>query len=493
MIDYDDFCKLKKLHQQDGLKPSQISAEMNIDSRTVSKWLEKERFEPRSNNGRTSILDPFKDEVKRLLEKYPYTAAQIFQTIQEQEGYTGGYNTVKRYVRKLRPRRSKAYLKLAFAPGECAQVDWGCCGSVPVGQTRRRLSFFAMVLCYSRLLYVEFTVSQTMEHWLACHQHAFDFFGGVPSRLMVDNLKSAVLRRIVGQAPVFNPTYLDFAHHYGFAISACNVRKGNEKGIVENGVGYVKKNLLAGLEIKDFSQIHSICRHWLDNTCNVRIHGETKKQPQELFAKEQPVLQHLPAYPYDIGVVNLVRASSQFRVSIDSNRYSVPAEYAGARLTCKAYPDRICFYDQDKLVARHERCYDRHQDIEDPDHPKPLLASRQKAKDQQVIKRFLQLSPEANAYYQALRDKRLNPLVHARKIVALSEIHGKEAVRRAMADAAHYQAYSSEYIANLLEQRQRSTKELGALSLIRAEDILEIDVQAPDMSIYKTDIEEDES
>ena len=109
------------------------------------------------------------------------------------------------------PRRQAAFLTLAFAPGECAQVDWGSFGSVPVGQTHRRLSFFVMVLCYSRMLYVEFTVSQTMEHFLACHQHAFEFFGGIPHKVMVDNLKSAVLKRALGEAPVFNPKYLDFA------------------------------------------------------------------------------------------------------------------------------------------------------------------------------------------------------------------------------------------------------------------------------------------
>lgn len=484
MIDYEIFCQIKKLHDQEGLKASQIAMDLGLDVRTVSKWLTKERFESRQHSDKTSILDPFKDEIVRLIEKHPYTATQIYQLILDQ-GYPGGYNTVKRYVRKVRPKRAKAYLKLNFAPGECAQVDWGSCGSVNVGNTRRRLSFFAMVLCYSRMLYVEFTVSQTMEHWLACHQNGFDFFGGVPSRIMVDNLKSAVLRRIIGQAPVFNPTYLDFANHYGFEISACNVRKGNEKGIVENGVGYVKKNLLNGIEIKDFLHMGPICRKWLDTTCNVRIHGETKKQPLELFKEEQPCLQPLPAHPYDIGVINQVRASSQFRVSVDSNRYSVPAEYAGCRLSCKSYPDRLCFYDQDRLIARHQRSYDRNQDIEDPDHPKALLAYRKKARDQQIIKRFLQLSPQAGAYYQALADKRLNPLVHARKIVALSEIHGIEKVRRAMEDASHFQAFSSEYIANILEQWQRNCDEPGPLSLIRGEDLLDIDIQAPDMSIYK--------
>jgi len=490
MIDYENFCKIKKLHKHDGLNASQIAGELGLDQRTVVKWFTEERYCPRKKSNKASILDPFKAEIGRMIERYPYTATQIFQHLQEMS-FQGSYNTVKRYIRKIRPKRSPAFLKLAFAPGECAQVDWGSFGSVNVGETRRRLSFFVMVLCYSRLLYVEFTVSQTMEHWLACHQHAFEFFGGVPARIMVDNLKSAVLRRIVGQAPVFNPKYIDFSRHYGFDITACNVRKGNEKGIVESGVGYVKKNLLGGLDIKDFSHINPECRLWLDSIANVRIHGETKKKPAELFVEEKPRLQALPIHPYDIATISQVRASSQFRVTLDTNRYSVPAEYAGAQLTLKAYPDRLCLYHQEKLVARHDRSYDRHKDFEDPDHPKPLLAQRRKAKDQLIMRRFLTLSSRASEYHQALEAKRMNPLSHVRKIVALSEIYSPEAVTRAMEDAFVFQAFSSEYIANLLEQRARTPKEPGALHLTRREDLLDIDIAAPDMSIYKTGKEDD--
>src|ERR1700704_5200707 len=139
-------------------------------------------------------------------------------------------------------KRQAAFLTLAFAPGERAQVDWGSFGSVQVGQTSRSLSFFVMVLGYSRMMDVAFTVSQTMEHFLACHQHAFEYFGAVPPKVMVDNLKSAVLKRALGDAPVLNPKPADFASHNGLRIGLCNVGKGNEKGRVANGVGDVKKN-----------------------------------------------------------------------------------------------------------------------------------------------------------------------------------------------------------------------------------------------------------
>lgn len=491
MIDYQLFCHIKTL-QKEGLTPSQIAGKLDLDPRTVYHWLVEERFRPRKTAIRPSKLDPFKDDIFRMLQAYSYSAVQIYQRLREL-GFDGRYTIVKDYVSKIRPRRREAFLKLAFAPGECAQVDWGSYGSVRVGDTHRRLSFFVMVLCYSRMMYVEFTVSQTMEHFLACHQNGFDFFGGIPSKVMVDNLKSAVLKRIVGRAPVFNPKYLDFADHYGFTIAPCNVGKGNEKGRVENGVGYVKKNFLAGLDIPDFSAVNPAIRQWLEGIANVRIHGETRKKPVELFPQEKARLRSLPPHPYDIAHISQVRASSQFRITLDTNRYSVPAEYAGTSLTLKAYTDRLCIYSGEKLIARHIRCYDRHQDFEHPDHPKELLAQRKKAKDQKIRARFLTLSPRAQDYYRELENRRMNPLHHLRQIVALSEVYTAEQVARAMEDAFTFQAFSSEYIANLLEQRSRIQSEPGALHLTRREDLLEITVEQPDLSIYQPRTEKEPS
>lgn len=484
MIDYHGFCQIKDLHVHQGLNASQIAKELALDPRTVTYWLAQEHFRPRKPQQHSSKLDPFKAQIIRLLERYPYSAAQVFQRLREQ-GFNGGYSIVKAYVRTVRPTRQPAFLKLAFAPGECAQVDWGSFGAVPVGQTRRRLSFFVIVLCYSRLLYVEFTVSQTMEHFLACHQHAFEFFGGIPKTIMVDNLKSAVLQRLLGEAPVFNPKYLDFATHCGFTIAPCNVGKGNEKGRVENGVGYVKKNFLAGLELPDFSALNPAARQWLATVANVRLHSETREQPVQTWHKERPSLSPLPLQPFDIATVSQVRASRQFRITLETNLYSVPAHYAGQALTLKTYPDRLCIYHGDQLIARHLRRYERFQDVEDPDHPKLLLEQRKKARDHQLFRRFLTLSPRAEAYYLQLEARRLNPHHHVRKIVALSDIYTPEAVARAMEDAFTYEAFSAEYIANLLEQRARFTPEASALHLTRREDLLEISLAPPDLSLYQ--------
>ena len=204
----------------------------------------------------------------------------------------------------------------------------------------------------------------------------------------------------------------------------------------------------------------------------------------DLFEEERALLQPLPATVHDFGNLHAVRASNRFRVTFETNRYSVPAEYASQRLTLKAWPDRICIYHHDTLLARHPRCYDRHQDFEHPDHPKALLDQRRGARRQRLLKRFLTIAPCAERYYAELQLRRLNATHHVRKIVALSEIHGEENTARALADALHFGAFSSEYIANLLESRNRLTAEPGPLHLTRPGDALELDLPDPDLADY---------
>jgi hypothetical protein len=261
---------------------------------------------------------------------------------------------------------------------------------------------------------------------------------------------------------------------------------------VESGVGYVKKNFLAGLDIPDFNALKPAVIHWLNSVANVRLHGETGKRPVDRFQRERQSMTQLPPYPYDIATIDQVRASRQFRVAVDGNRYSVPAEYAGAPLTLKLYPDRLCIYHREKLVARHVRSYDRRKDFELPDHPKALLAQRKKARDQKIFMRFVSLSDKADAYYRQLETRRMNPLHHIRQIVALSEIYGDQCVQRAIEDAFAFQAFSCEYIANLLEQRARKLPEPSALHLTRRQDLLEITVEKPDMEIYNKSLKKSE-
>ena len=393
MVDYETYCRIREHRVRQQLTNAQTARALELDVRTVARWAEVEQFRARAGVPRLSKLDAHKGQIVRWLDTHPYSAQQVFQRLSE-AGYTGGITLIKDYVQRIRPRHKPAFLKLDFEPGECAQVDWGELGTVAVGNTRRRLSFFVMVLCYSRRMYLEFTVSQEMEFFLACHENAFGAFGAVPARLMVDNLKSAVLKRLVGAAPVFNPKYLDFSRHWGFEISACNVASGWEKGRVENAVGYVKKNFLAGQDFIDFSAVQPAAQLWVDTVADVRVHGSTQRRPVDMFEEERSHLKRLNPVGFDLARICTARVTKQFRVALDSNTYSVPSRHVGQRLTMKAWADRVCLYAQGELIAHHARSMQRNKDFEHSDHAQQLVAQRHSAREQRLLVQFLGLADD---------------------------------------------------------------------------------------------------
>ena len=293
-----------------------------------------------------------------------------------------------------------------------------------------------------------------------------------------------MLKRLVGAAPVFNPKYLDFSRHWGFEISPCNVASGWEKGRVENAVGYVKKNFLAGQEFIDFSAVQPAAQLWV---ADVRVHGATRLRPVDMFEEERAQLKRLSPVGFDLARVRTVSVNKQFRVALDSNTYSVPSRHVGQRLTLKAWADRVCLYAQGELVARHVRSMQRNKDFELPEHAQQLVAQRKSAREQRLLVQFLALSPRAQAYREGLEARCVNARVHLRQILALAEMHGREAVARAIDDGLELAAFSAEYIAHILAARRRIGAEPAALQLTRARDLLELEIPEPDLTIYDRD------
>lgn len=485
MIDFHQFQQIHDLRTREHLSLRQIGERLGLDPETVARWAKRERFEPRQAPPRASKLDPFRADIARWLEQHPYTARQIWQRLRQQ-GYTGQYTIVGKLVRTLRRTPPKAFLSLQFLPGQCAQLDWGHAGWMTVGSTRRRVSFLVLVFCYSRKMYVEFTLGQSMEQFLCAQQKGFLFLGGVTAEMMVDNCKTAVLDHPVGGPATLHPRYVDFAQHYGFTIKACTPRQPQQKGRVESAVAYIKGNFLNGLELNSLESLNAQARDWLNTVANVRQHAHTRRTPEELFVEEIPKLRPLHLRPYEACNYLPVRANNRARVIFETNRYSVPPAYANRSLVLKLYPDRLVFYnDHDQQVALHLRCYDRHQDREQPEHLEALLAQRRQGRQQQQWVRFMNLSPLSEAYYQALEQRRENPRQHLLKILALSEHHGVDATARALQDAYDLQAFGSEYLANLLAQRARPEVIPGALHLTRASDQLELELPPPDLSLYE--------
>ncbi len=464
-----------------------VARRLGVHRKTVREALRSNRPPRRTGPGRGSIIDPYRGWILSKLEQYPeLTATRLFQMLRERK-FSGGYSVVKQCVRELRPRVRPAHFTLAFAPGECAQVDWGCWQGVDVPGGRRRLSFFVMVLCHSRMLYAEFFHGEAMEHWLAAHRNAFEFFGAVPAKVMVDNCRTAVTRAAVGdRAAVFNAQYLDFAGHYGFKPVACAPRKPNQKGRVEHAVGYIRTSFLAGRQPASIEAMNPALFDWRDTVANVREHSTTGRRPVDLFKESERAAMHaLPAGPHACAVCKTVSASSRFRVRIDTNLYSVPSAFASRKLNLRLTSDRVSIHDErQQLVADHPRSYGRRQSVVDPEHERDLVLRTRYAREQRQLGRFLDLGPSAQAYLAGLRERRPNWRSHVKRINALVEIHGRDEVARLLEDAREHHAFSSEYVLNILEARKRTLPEPGALHLTRRHDLLDLDLPEPDLDVY---------
>ena len=483
MANYETFQAIKHLYENKHLNISQIARELNLSRPTVRRQLAKKRYEKPEVTVRPSKLDPYKERIDGYLKTHEYSAVQICRMIKE-DGYDGGEGILRAYVAKVRPPKHTAYLTLNFAPGESAQVDFGYCGTIQVGEESRRLYVFMMTLCYSRMIYAEFILRQNMEHFLQCHRNAFEYFGGVPEKVMVDNCKVAVSDASKYGSPVINAHYADLARHYNFKVAPCGVRKPNEKGIVERGIGYLKKNFLNGLEKGTLAALNHAGRNWMENVANVRIHGVTKKQPAELFKAEKNAMKPLTLFPYDCCVLHNVRVNSQYRVVFESNRYSVPPELVRQQIEMKVYPGKLCFVYQNKLVAEHERCYGKHKDTVDSEHDKALVEHRHLMNKRRVLEKFYALGAIAEKYDKGLNAKRINPRTHIRKIMHFVETYGADDVKKAMEDTCLLEVFSADAVLNLIEMRNRPLPEPGAVHLSRKTDCLDIEIPEVDLSIY---------
>ena len=248
------------------------------------------------------------------------------------DGYTGSVITVRRYLRSIRPARGRVYQEVHYEPAQAMQVDWGECGRVRVGTTTRRVSVFVAVLCYSRMIFIEFTLSQRKAEFYRGLVHALEFFGASPRAVIVDNLKAAVINGS-GRSACFHPEFLSLCGHYCLQPIACERRDPESKGIVEASVRYIKRNALAGRgdELIRFEDYLAFAPLWRDQVANVRIHETTRERPVDRFQKERSLLRALPTIPFDTDEIVPVVVTPHARIEFDGNRYSVPPTWHAGR------------------------------------------------------------------------------------------------------------------------------------------------------------------
>ena len=282
----------------------------------------------------------------------------IHAALVREHGYTGSYSTVYRLLRRLAAERGvEVPLRLEFAPGEAAQVDFGAgplITDVYTGEVFKS-GFFVMTLCHSRHQYVELVRDQTVATWLGCHRRAFEWFTGVPGRVIIDNAKCAITRACRYE-PEVQRGYAECAEGYGFKIDACPPHDPQKKGIVEAGVKYVKRACLPLRTFRDLADANRQVRDWVLTQAGNRIHGTTRERPFTRFTEVERALLHpLPDVPLVLATWARVKVHRDAHVQFARGYYSVPFRLVGETLWLKATDTTVTLYREHESVAIHVR------------------------------------------------------------------------------------------------------------------------------------------
>lgn len=372
MITSQQKADIKRLFCTEHWKKGTIARHLGIHHQTVVKILEDAKAT--APERRSSKIDPYIGFIKEVLDKYPAVGATRIQQMIVQRGFEGSIYTVRRALRRIRPRSTRAFQDLQFFPGEVAQVDWADFGKFEVSPgVFRRLQYFVMVLAYSRKIFARAFYNQKMGAVLEGHVEAFSHFDGIPRKIVYDNMKTAVVTNL-GRGVEFNSSLLQMAAYYHFECRACTPRSAWQKGRVERAIRYIRDNFSPktrsyrtiedlNLQLKEWLYDTASQRPWVDDT-NITVNQAYDQEKARLISLKPP-------FPfYDEA---FCRVSKKSMIQFDCNLYTVPPKYVGTILTVHATSGCITIYDANKLVASHRRSWSKSHKIIIPEHLEAVI------------------------------------------------------------------------------------------------------------------------
>jgi transposase len=354
MLRKEDFMVIHALAQR-GLYVCDIAKQVGVHPRTVRRALARGGPPAPRPHRRGSRLDPYRAEIDRLLAEDVWNAVVIFREIQAQ-GYTGRLSILRDYIqpkRALRVRR--ATVRFETAPGQQLQSDWAVQRTWLAGQ-ETTVHFIVNTLGFSRRFHFWCTDREDAEHTYEGLIRSFEWLGGVPGEVLVDNQKAAVLEHPRGGPARFHPRFVDLASHYGFVPRACRPARAQTKGKDERMVGYIKHHFFVRYRAFDsWAHLNQLAEHWLREEADARCQGTVQEVVHERFTREAPALRPLPATRYDTAYREFRQVSWDAYIDVRGCRYSVPASLAGQmvqiRLTLEG---ALAVYDGEQLVATHQ-------------------------------------------------------------------------------------------------------------------------------------------
>jgi transposase len=476
--------KIRRLFYAEHWKIGTIASQLDVHPDTVRLAIESDAFRV-AGRDRKTMTAPYLDFIEDMLRQYPRLRATRLYQMLTGRGYRGSVVQLRRVVRKIRPTVREAFLRLERLPGEQAQVDWASFGTVAVGRARRKLSCFVITLSYSRALWLEFFFDQRLETFLLGHVHAFQDWGGVPRTILTDNLRSVVLERR-GDQIHFHPRIIELAAHYHFAPMPCNIRRGNEKGVVERYVRYIRESFSAARTFHSLDEFNHQALVWRDEVAHQRPHPEQKERTvRQVFEEEQVRLLPHPEHVMETDCIQPIQSGKTIYVRFDGNDYSIPPSAIGRQLTLVAGPATVRLLDGSVEVARHKRCYDRGQRISDPAHIDTLLQQKRKALGATAVGRLKALIPGIESFLDAAFQRGESVARLNKQLLTLIDLYGAQEVAAAVAEACQKETPRINSLTFILNRRRRSGRRvLPVVDLSRHPHLSDLAVPTHNLEDY---------
>jgi transposase len=410
--------------------------------------------------GPGSTVEPYREIVEAKL-KAGLDATRIHLDLRCDHGFGGGYDSVKRFVRKLRDAHPQVFARIEVPPGQEAQVDFGTAAPTldPKTGKYKKAHFFKMTLSCSRHSYEEVVWKKDLESFIRCHENAFRFFGGVPQVIRLDNLKAGVTRACFYD-PDINKQYQAFAEHYGFVPLPIRPYTPRHNGKVERGGGYVKK-ALKGRRFESLAEQNEFLRTWNRTVARLRIHGTTKQQVWKRFVElERDALKALPADPFAFFHIGARKVHPDGHIEVQRAYYSVPHDLVGQSVEVRWDQKLAKVFVHGKLAAVHKRSEDIGRFRTSKSHPPPGRSLSQEAYQARLMARAEQLGPKVLGFAQKALKQR-GPLAFRmiQGVVSLCRKHPKEKVEWACAKAVAHGSCRYRTVKNLLEKAENQQAE----------------------------------
>ncbi len=457
--------KILRLHHAERWPPGTIAQQLGLHHSTVSRILERDGA-PKARLLRPSKADPYVPFIIATLKKYPrLTAARLFQMVCER-GYEGRSDHFRSIVARYRPAPpTEAYLRLKTLPGDQAQVDWGNFGKLQVGEAKRPLVGFVMVLSYSRAIFLRFFPSQQLAHFLAGHEEAFARWGGTPRTILYDNLKSVVLDR-VGDAIRFNPQLLAFAAHYRYEPRPVAPYRGNEKGRVERAIRYVRDNFIPARSFESFADINRQADAWCTTVSLERGWPEDRRDTVAgALERESTALRALPNDNFPCHERLEVHVGKTPYVRFDLNDYSIPSDTRKKTLTILASLKTVRILNGEEIIATHQRSFDRGRQIEEPAHIEALRERKRHARKARNTDELSRAAPSSVRLLTKLAERHEALGRHVADLRELLRTYGGARLEAAIIEALDNRAPHPQAVRQVLEREHEARGQTAALPI----------------------------